>query len=280
VFVLPKEFLAHFGYNEHTIYPYATINHNDHYLRFASTLRGANPLGAYLIVPLSLLAVLIARGRRHWTAISLFVAGLVMLFFSFSRAAWIGMLLSLSIIAAIKYKQLLMRKQVLALLAVGLIVLSGLGIMLRQNARLQNIILHTEDKSAIQQTSNEGHISATIAGIKEVARHPLGEGTGASGPASYYNGNKTQIPENYFLQIGEETGWLGLALFGLINIGVGYLLWLRRADPLALSLFASLIGLTFVNLLSHAWADDTLAYIWWGLAGIAMVTVKRNAKKS
>ena len=38
----------------------------------------------------------------------------------------------------------------------------------------------------------------------------------------------------------------------------------------ALSLFGSLIGLTFINLLSHAWTDDTLAYVWWGLAGIAM----------
>jgi hypothetical protein len=27
-------------------------------------------------------------------------------------------------------------------------------------------------------------------------------------------------------------------------------------------------------MLSHAWADDTLAYVWWGLAGIAMVTVE------
>jgi hypothetical protein len=56
----------------------------------------------------------------------------------------------------------------------------------------------------------------------------------------------------------------------LINVGVGYLLWTRRADPLALSLLAALAGLTVVNLLSHAWADDTLTYVWWGLAGIAM----------
>jgi hypothetical protein len=36
-------------------------------------------------------------------------------------------------------------------------------------------------------------------------------------------------------------------------------------------LFASLIGITLVNLLLYAWSDDTLSYIWWGLAGIAMV---------
>jgi hypothetical protein len=106
-----------------------------------------------------------------------------------------------------------------------------------------------------------------------LAHHPLGDGPGTAGPASVYNhGHPARIAENYFIQVGQETGWLGLTLFTLINVGVGYLLWLRRDDPLALSLFASLIGLTLINMLSHAWADDTLAYIWWGLAGIAMVS--------
>ena len=68
------------------------------------------------------------------------------------------------------------------------------------------------------------------------------------GPASYYNDGQTRIAENYFIQIGQETGWLGLLLFLLINAGVGALLYVRRADPLALSLFAALIGLTFINL--------------------------------
>ena len=101
-------------------------------------------------------------------------------------------------------------------------------------------------------------------------REPFGRGVGTAGPASVYNRGKGRVAENYFIQIGQEAGWIGLMLFLLINAGVGYLLWVRRADPLALSLLAGLIGLSFVNLLSHAWSDDTLAYVWWGLAGIAM----------
>ena len=69
---------------------------------------------------------------------------------------------------------------------------------------------------------------------------------------------------------------IGLALFLLINVGVGYLLWLRRDDPLALGLFASLIGISFVCLLSHAWSDDTVSYIWWGLAGMAMIKARET----
>jgi hypothetical protein len=70
VFVLPRDFLSHFGYGSATIPPFETINHNSHYIRIASTLRGANPLGAYLIVPLSAITVLLVRGQRHGQTIS------------------------------------------------------------------------------------------------------------------------------------------------------------------------------------------------------------------
>jgi len=43
-----------------------------------------------------------------------------------------------------------------------------------------------------------------------------------------------------------------------------------RGSRLALVAFAALVGISFVGLLSHVWADDTLAFIWWGLAGVAL----------
>jgi len=55
-------------------------------------------------------------------------------------------------------------------------------------------------------------------------------------------------------------------------------LWLRRSDPLALGLFASLMGIGLIGLLSHVWTDDTLAYVWWGLAGIAMAPITKKPK--
>jgi hypothetical protein len=141
----------------------------------------------------------------------------------------------------------------------------------KNNVHFQNFVLHTQHNSAIKTTSNEGHLEALEDGAKDVEKDPLGDGPGTAGPASYYNtGHQTKIAENYYVQVAQETGVIGLILFLLINVGVGYLLFLRRDDPLALSLFASLIGLAFINLLSHAWTDDTLAYVWWGLAGVAM----------
>jgi hypothetical protein len=56
--ILPYDFLKHFGYGDSTISPYETINHNLNHIRVASTLRGSNPLGAYLVLPLSAVALM------------------------------------------------------------------------------------------------------------------------------------------------------------------------------------------------------------------------------
>ncbi len=282
IFVLPHDFLKHFGYGINTIPAIETINNNPHYLRFASTLRGANPLGAYAIIPISVLTVLLLRPKqRNRRQAALLIGGIIILFYTFSRSAWIGAFLSV-IVILLKSKLTEKSRKTAIAVGGGLVVIAAvLAIALHNNTSFQNFVLHTQKHSAVKTTSDEYHLSDLKTGLKDIIHNPLGKGPGTAGPASIYNNNNPRIAEDYFVQIGQEVGWLGLILFLLINAGVGYLLWIRRDDPLALSLFASLIGLVFVNLLSHAWADDTLAYVWWGMAGIAMAPNKRvqNAKE-
>jgi O-antigen ligase len=109
---------------------------------------------------------------------------------------------------------------------------------------------------------------------------PLGRGVGTAGPASVYNNNNVRISENYFLQVAQETGWAGLILFIAINYLIVCELWRRRNEVLARILLASLAGITFINLLSHAWTDDTLAYLWWGLTGIALAPIITGGQKA
>ena len=281
VFILPHNFLEHFGYGPSTIPVQETINNNPHYIRIASTLRGANPLGAYLLIPISLLIVQLTSAKRNWRQALFLTASLIVLLYSFSRSAWVGAALSIGIILMISIKSQKTRRQLVAAVGLLVIVLAGLFATFHNNSHFQNFVFHTQTNSSIKSTSDQGHASAFRAGLKDLAHDPLGRGPGSAGPASVYNaGHAPRIAENFYIQIGQETGWIGLFLFVLINLGVGYLLWLRRSDPLALSLFASLIGLTLVNMLSHAWADDTLAYVWWGLAGIAMAPLPESVKKT
>jgi hypothetical protein len=277
-FFLTPRFLEHFGYSKYTILPFQYVNNNHDFLRVQSTLRGANPLGAYLLVPMSLLTLFLMRGKRHWRYVAMFIASLGALYFSFSRSAWLGYIVIVLVLAVLEHTGFVRRH--LPWMIIGtIIVIAGLVIGVERSTKLQNVVLHTQHNSKIKNTSNAGHIYALESGLHQVEHEPLGEGPGTAGPASVYNKpHKSRIAENFFIQIGQETGWLGLGLFLLINAGVGYLLWCRRADPLAMALFASLIGLSLVNLLSHAWSDDTLAYLWWGLAGIAMVPVVTKSK--
>lgn len=276
VLFLPRDFLRHFGYGPNTISPFETINHNVHYIRVASTLRGANPLGAYLLLPISIITVLIIKGKRSWPVIALLAASLFTLFFTFSRSAWGGAVITLIVIAIHYLDKKYLRPALLIVAGLLLLVLVAVTTMAwHRTERLENIFLHTQTNSAIKSTSDAGHVAALKSGVKDMVHQPLGRGPGSAGPASIYN-NQPRIAENYYIQIGQETGWVGLTLFLLINIGTGYILWLRRNNKLALVLVASLIGISFVCLFSHAWTDDTLAYIWWGLAGLAMVPLKPN----
>jgi hypothetical protein len=286
--VLPRDFLKHFGYGNATIAPYETINHNLAHLRVASTLRGANPLGAYMVMPIAALGVMLAKERKQRAYMPLLSLGIIIaMIFSFSRSAWIGAIAALAVIAWLAIKNLRFKKIILMISACALLAALALGLALRNSTGFQSVVYHTDIASNVKTSSDAGHSAAFKSAIKDIARQPLGRGVGTAGPQSTYNyGHAGRIAENYFLQIGQEAGWLGMLLFIAICFSVGRELWLRRTDSLALWLLASLIGLTFINLLSHAWTDDTLAYLWWGLAGIACAPAilsdrhkQKNAKK-
>ena len=276
--LLPYDFLKHFGYGATTINPYETINHNLSYLRIESTLRGANPLGAYLVLIVSACATLLLASKKKLKYLMLLAGGLVALALSFSRSAWIGAAASLAIVAWVPLKSDRLRRRLLIAAGVLVVLVCAAGLLLRNTTTFQDDILHTDNQSQASESSNQGHSAAFKAGVHDIVHQPLGGGVGTAGPASIYNNHPGRIAENYFLQIGQEAGVVGMGLFIAINIMVGLKLWRQRREPLALALFASLVGLSFVNMLSHAWTDDTLAYIWWGLAGISLSPVILNHK--
>jgi O-antigen ligase len=278
-FVLPQDFLKHFGYGPSTIPAYQTINSNQSYARIQSTLRGVNPYGAYLVLITSLIAALLLRMKRNWQKIILLIASLITLIYTFSRSAWIGTFVAVAFLVILGlYKTKLFSTVVISGVVVVLIV--GALVVTNHSTQLQNIIYHTQTNSAVKTTSDQGHLSGLESGLKDIYHQPLGGGVGTAGPASTYNPKRIRIAENYYIQVGQETGIIGLGLFLAINICLGYRLWQRRSESLALGLFASFLGLVVVNMFSHAWADPTLGYLWWGLSGMAMTVEIPNKKKN
>ncbi len=268
IFVLPNNFLSHFGYNSHTIMPYQTINSNKHYVRILSTLRGANPLGAYLVIPISLMAVLIYSFKRWYLLVVSLIMAFVALFFSFSRSAWIGVILALIVVFYVKLPSNLWRKRALYTGFILVLLFLVSLFFLRHNSMFDNIFFHTANNSKAVYSSNAEHVSAIEGGIQQLITQPLGKGTGTAGPASVYNVAPPRIAENFYIQIGQELGWLGLIIYLWIQFIILKELWRFRDNKLVLAFLASFIGISFINLLSFAWADDTMAYIFWGFTGL------------
>ena len=270
---LPLNFLTHFGYGPHTIPAYQTIDQQRTFHRIQSTLRGANPLGAYLILIIPI--VMFFSTKRRLIRIGTSLLSLIAIFFTYSRSAYVGLLITVGIIFYyLKFDNPKVKnetKKALYYIFAGIILLVlALGVALRNNTTFDNVFLHTSKNSHSHSSSNTVRFSDLRSNTTNFIKHPLGQGVGIAGPASVHNNHPAMFAENFYIQIGQETGVLGLIVFLSINIIVGYRLYLRRDDPLSLFLFASLIGLTVVNMVSHAWADDTLSLLWWAFAGVAL----------
>lgn len=281
--ILPADILTHIGYGENTTVPYGTIDNKSDLVRIQSTLRGPNPLGAYLLIIITLLAALSFTARTLKRRLYIYggiALGLVVLVGTYSRSAALGLFISLFVLYAV-YNKSFINKHILGIIY-GVVGLTVVGLfLLKQNSYfVENFVFHTSKDSTAARSSNDERYQALTRGIDDVVDHPLGSGVGSAGPASLRNGfGSPKIAENYYIQLAQEVGILILALFVAINIMIGRELWRARRNLLALALFASLIGATFVNMLSHAWADDTLAYIWWGLAGVALAPTITSATR-
>lgn len=277
-FLLPYDFLRHFGYDADTIPAYQTVDANLGYRRIQSTLRGANPLGTYLVLVIPALGVGAKKSRVLRAGVTL--AGLLVALFSYSRSAWLGLVAAVATLRTMTLRTLNAGYRIV-LIVIALLILVGGGIYLaNKSEEAQNVLFHTSNDSASARSSNADRLASLEAGAKDIIHQPLGRGPGTAGPASFRNDQPPRIAENYFLQIGQEVGVIGIALFIAINILLARQLWRQRKAQLPKLLLASLVGITLINLISHAWTDDTLSYIWWGLAGVALAPIlKQNGKK-
>jgi O-antigen ligase len=248
-----------------------------------STLRGPNPLGAYLVLVITLTVSLFIKNKnRRLIGIIFVIVALIVIFFTYSRSAWLGLVLANGLLI---YQLIQNRKTRQLIFGIGItiaVILASTIAIFNRHSIVNNTLLHSDKSSRALDSSNEVRIEAVNRSLKSVVEQPWGRGPGTAGPASFRNHHSPRLAENYYLQVAQEVGIIGLAIFITINFLIVKKLWQLRRQLLATALLASFIGLLIVNMLSHAWADDTLSLLWWGMAGIALssVILKQNAKKA
>ena len=270
-FVLPVDFLKYLGYNETTIAPYMLVDMNPAFVRYNSTLRGPNPLGAYAIIVVSVAAAwwLMRMKKlrdRWWLALPAFysVVGLVAAWVSYSRSALVAAAGSIGLVVVLRFGCRVSRRVWLA--GIGIMIACAAGLyLIRGTEFFHTVIIHDNPATGAHATSNDDHAKSLSAGIMRMAQQPLGAGVGTTGSAAMY-GSMPHIIENQYVMVAHEVGWLGLVLFVLIYTLVLRGLWKQRRQWYAVGLWASGVGLVLVGIVLPVWADDTVSIVWWGLA--------------
>jgi hypothetical protein len=276
--VLPDDILKYIGYNGMTIMPFLTVDQNMDYVRINSTLRGPNPLGAYVLIAMSLLVAYCAyryqtlSKREWWIAALLGVVGLATVWATYSRSALVGLAIAVGIVALVSLRGKL-SKTVWITMAVVALVIGGSVVVFRDSNFISNVLLHEDPDEGNDINSNDGHAESLIDGSRRVAEQPLGGGIGSTGSASLLT-DKPLIIENQYLFIAHETGWVGALLFIGITVMVLIRTWRGRRDWFVLGVFASGVALVLIGIIQPVWVDETVAIVWWGLAAIALVRTR------
>ena len=274
---LPKDTLSYIGYSKQTIAPYLTVDENPDFIRYSSTLRGPNPLGAYAGIVLGMITALLVRRKLPlqrkkvlWATGAITACSLVAVWINYSRSALVAAIVTVLIVLGVTMLRRMSRRAWLAVGVVFVILAGSLAVAWESNF-VSNVILHENPTTGAEVSSNDGHVESLIFGVGRLVAQPLGAGIGSTGSASLYDDDEGGvIIENQYLYIAHETGWLGLALFVAIFGLIMVRLWRARDDWLALGAFASGVGMALIGLLLPVWADDTVAIVWWALAATAL----------
>jgi O-antigen ligase len=278
--VLPNNALQHVGYSrENGVLPAFFIDAKPDLERAMSTLRDPNSLGSYLIITtMILLTVYFATKRRTTKRAMLWTLAIttLCLTYTFSRSALLGFVAAVALFMIMsdnptrRWAREHKRKVALGLV-VMVVLLGGILYTTRNTYYVQNVVFHT-DQSTVLEDSNQLRIRLWQESVLAIILQPTGTGPGTAGLASIKNDRQgTVLNQNYYLQIANEVGLLGLFLFLLIMLIVAYGLYRRRAFLLSVGLLAAFAGLGITNLLLHIWSNEAVAYTWWGLASLMFV---------
>lgn len=285
-YILPKDLMTHFGYSiERGAKPNFFIDDKIQFPRIMSTLREPNSYGAFLIVPITALWLLLLENykkSKFKMLLGLIVLHFIAFLMTFSRSAIIGLSISLLIATVVTFNEVLRSiiKKYRVFLLILLSLLMLVGFTIRSSSVVQNVVLH-KDQTTIETDPNKKRILVQQRAIKEIINRPEGHSPGTAGPIAFENRKMIGIiPENYYLQIAYEIGILGLGVF-LLLISITYTMINKaKNNTLKSVMIGSFWGYIFIALLTHIWANEAVSAQWWLLAGVLIGTsLKINKSK-
>lgn len=304
--LLPDSFFYWLGYSDlHSLYvadkPLAAFQQigGSSLHRIQSTFSGPNQFGIWLLIPIAISVTLSSSKSRHvsWFDGLTMTLFLVALFLTFSRAAWIGAFVIIVMATYPFVKAHMTRGRLLGSVFIfGALVFAAVALF---------------PTALLRISSTRGHIERPIEALQTMVAHPFGLGLGSAGPATnrtsdtcvmlrpeddpswakdrtdlcvFLGDRQVQpvdracdcpfLPENWYLQIGVELGWLGFALYVALIFLV-----LRQLPVIGYRLsgiFYAFLAVSIAGLFLHSWEDAAIAYgLWMLIAAVLPVASRR-----
>lgn len=285
--VLPASFFTWLGYSDlHSLYvpgrPIAAFQQigGTDLRRLQGAMSGPNQFGIWLACLLPIVLALPNRKRRVLAPLVLLAVLL-----SFSRAAWIAT----AVIVFIHFWPFVrtLHARTVAIACTGVLAIAFSAMFF-----FPSVILRIE--------SSADHLRNPLEAVGIMVREPLGRGLGSAGPAHnrvadacvfrgegedvswaaphqdlcvFVGGEQVQPvgrtcacplrPENWYLQLGVEGGWV--AMFAFVALVI---LLIRRLWPTPPAM--GLLAVAIAGLFLHAWEDAAVAYTTWILCAIVL----------
>lgn len=258
------------------------------YDRAAGTFKDPNVLGPFLIVPIVyLLSVALERPFRGMI-IPLGVAGFLMLavFLSFSRGAWINLVVSLAIfgyLALATSDKAIVRLKIVALLALGAIMAAGVVIAALSNDQVRELVAQRATLDQSYDTGAEGRFGGQAKAVDLILEHPLG--IGAQEFTSRYHHEEVH---NVYLTLMLSAGWLGGSMYWIVVavtlvFGFRHALKERQLRLLYLAVYASFAATAFEGIIidSDHWRHFyVLMALIWGMMTASAAQQSRSAPRA
>ncbi|MEK7528418.1 MAG: O-antigen ligase family protein [Patescibacteria group bacterium] len=226
---------------------------NQNLCRLQSTFSGPNQYGMFLAVFSGVL--LYARGMNTRFRIVATALTLISLPLTFSRTAIIG--LATAVVFTFKKT---FKYAAIAVCCVAMVAITALAI-----EPLRNII--------IRPASTGGHLANMKLAVERIVEHPFGMGLASAGPANSYFSEPGRAfhPENWYLQVGVELGWIGMSVFiAIILTMIKELFATVRREPENLIAKIGLFGLIAIStgaLFLHSFEDSATTILLFALLG-------------
>jgi hypothetical protein len=151
------------------------------------------------------------------------------------------------------------------------IILGGLAVIAIPAAVSTGVVNRFGQVNNKSDQSTAGHEAGFWSGIDTIGANPLGQGLGtAAGVGQRFGVANDKVPENSYLDVGDELGILPMLLFTGLTIVL--ILRLRRVagqevDPLVTAAYAAAAGLAVAAWFLQVWLDFSVAWTLWGTAG-------------